>query len=340
MTGKQQQLVITRIIQETAAAKTFVLHPVDGIPTAYQPGQFLTFIFDSPFGEQRRNYSISGSVIAGDPLSITIKRVVNGTYSRSLLDHAKVGDVLTTIGAGGLFTLPEGWRNYRQIFFLAAGSGITPVFSLIRTILYARADTRIVLIYSNKSEGDTIFHKQLLSLQNEFPNSLSIVWLYSNLLHHKKSRLNNTLLQEIIAGQLNYPMEQCLFYTCGPHDYMRMIRITLLILGVKATNIRKEEFVTSLPIQRQLPPDRNQHPVEVSYESRTASFSAGYPLTILDAGLKAGVDLPYSCKTGRCGTCVAHCSSGQVWIEHNEVLTAADISNGLVLTCTGYPVNG
>jgi ring-1,2-phenylacetyl-CoA epoxidase subunit PaaE len=340
MPGNRQQVAISRIINETAAAKTFVLQPVDGRPIPYLAGQFLTFIFDTPFGEQRRNYSISSSSLADDPLSITVKRVVNGTFSRILLDRAQPGDLLTTIGASGRFLLPQQPEAYEQFIFFAAGSGITPVYSLIKTILYSAPTSRVVLIYSNRSEEDAIFRQQLLELQKDFAARLTIEWLFSSVFDRKRARLSNVLVKELMEAHIKSPLNSCLFYLCGPHDYMRMIRIMLLTIGIPAASIRKEEFVTVLPVPRVLPPDLNYHRVDINLHGQVSSFMAGYPDTILDAGLKAGLQLPYSCKTGRCGTCVALCSSGQVWMAQNEVLTSADISKGLVLTCTAYPIDG
>jgi ferredoxin-NADP reductase len=340
MSLKRQKLVISQIIQETTAAKTFVLRSPDDSPMPYQSGQFLTFIFETQFGEERRNYSISSSVAAGDPLSITVKRVVNGTFSRKLIDQAKTGDILTTIGASGRFVLPQRWEQSKEIFFLAAGSGITPVFSLIKTILFSNALTRVVLIYSNRSESDAIFRQQIIALQRQFEGRFRVVWLFSSIFDRKLSRLNNVLLKEILEEQAGSKLDDILFYLCGPHDYMRMIHITLLTLGARSDQVRKEEFVTTTPVPPQMPPDLRTHYVQVQLNGKRFSFSSGYPLTILDAGLKSGHELPFSCKTGRCGTCAAYCTRGQVWMAHNEVLTGADLSKGLILTCTAYPVDG
>jgi ferredoxin-NADP reductase len=134
--GLYKTLRVSSIKAETADCKTFFLATIDDEPVLYQPGQFLTFVFSKPGGEERRSYSISSAPVLQEALSVTIKRVANGEYSRKLTDHIRPGDLLTTIGAGGFFVLPEDIQQYRQIFFIAAGSGITPVYSLIKTILY------------------------------------------------------------------------------------------------------------------------------------------------------------------------------------------------------------
>src|ERR1700748_2654687 len=130
--NQYQPLTIHKIIEETPDARTFILEEQDQKIYQYKPGQFLTFNFPGIAGDQRRSYSISSSPDFNEPLSITVKRVENGEFSRYFVDHAKVGDVLQCVGVGGLFVLPEDINNYNQVFFLAAGSGITPSFSLIK----------------------------------------------------------------------------------------------------------------------------------------------------------------------------------------------------------------
>ena len=121
---------------------------------------------------------------------------------------------------------------------------------------------------------------------------------------------------------------------------MRMITITLLTSGVSMDNIRKEEFVVMSPPIQPPPPDTSTRQVKLLLNKEQYQFNSAYPQTILQAAKQAGVELPYSCETGRCGTCAAVCTSGNVWMKYNEVLTEQDIKKGIVLTCTGYPVYG
>ena len=340
MVGLRKQVRIKEIIPETKDCKTFILETIDGNSLPYKAGQFLTFIFDTPFGEQRRNYSLSSSPVWKEPVGITIKRIVNGAFSRKLVDTARPGDVLTTIGASGFFTLPADISHCKQFFFLAAGSGITPVFSLLKTVLKNFSHIRVILIYSNHSEADTIFYTDLQQLQQKFPAQLQIEWLFSNAFDYTRARLGNWLLGELLKKFIAAPLPACLFYLCGPLDYMRMITITLLSAGVKVANIRKEEFVIPEPRILLQPPDTITRQVTVMVNKKQYRFSSVFPQTILQAAKQAGLELPYSCETGRCGTCAAVCTRGNVWMKYNEVLTDEDIRKARVLTCTGYPVYG
>lgn len=340
MNGLQKKLRIQEIIAETKDCKTFILESPDGDGISYQAGQFLTFIFDTPFGQQRRNYSISSSPVLAERISITVKRIPNGVFSRKLVDTAVAGELLTTIGASGFFTLPADMSHCRHLFLLAAGSGITPVFSLLKTVVHRYPHINVVLIYSNHSKEDAIFYTALQQLQEKYPRQLKIEWLFSDTADHKKARLGNWLLGELLKRYIVSPLPECLFYLCGPFNYMRMITITLLSAGVSMANIRKEEFVIRVPTVELSPPDTSTREIILTLNNRQYHFNSVYPQTILQAAKQAAVELPYSCETGRCGTCAAQCISGNVWMKHNEVLMEQDIKKGLVLTCTGYPVYG
>ena len=340
MQALRKEIRIKEIIPETKNCKTFVLETTDEDSFNYKPGQFLTFIFKTLSGEQRRNYSLSSSPALNEPLSITVKRIPNGFYSRKLVDEAKAGDLLTTIGASGFFTLPPDMSTYRQLFLLAAGSGITPVYSILKTALQNFTGLRIVLIYSNSSRKEAIFYNALRQLESNYPGRLQIEWLFSDAFDHTRSRLGNWLLNELMKKYVAAPLRECLFYLCGPLSYMRTITITLLIAGVNRANIRKEEFVIIQPLIELKPPDTIPREISVMLGEKRYRFTNEYPQTILQSAKLAGVELPFSCETGKCGTCAAVCTNGNVWMKYNEVLTDEDLQTKKILTCTGYAVYG
>lgn len=163
-------LRVVAIVKETSDTKSFVLECTDCTIT-YKAGQFITFIFKGRNGRQvRRSYSISSSPDLNEPLTVTVKRIPNGEFSRMLIDRTREGDILETIGASGFFVLPENTAGLKRIVFMAAGSGITPVFSLIKTILHHHPSLHILLIYSNRSPKNTIFYSQLVDLQKNSRN--------------------------------------------------------------------------------------------------------------------------------------------------------------------------
>jgi len=338
--GLYKTLRIDRIQQETADCKTFYLSPADHMPLHYKAGQFLTFVFSKPGGAERRSYSLSSAPVLNEPLSITVKRIDNGEYSRKLFDHAKVGDPLTTTGAAGFFVLPEAVEQYKEFFFMAAGSGITPVYALIKTILHQYPQIRVVLIYSNRSKENTIFYKALLHLQSLFAERFVVEFLFSTAANLERARLSKWLLGRLLKEYSRAPRAETLFYTCGPFDYMRMVHIELLESRVPLQHIKKENFTTFSIAATTLPPDMHPHRVTIRLQNKNFQLSTGYPQTILQAAKKAGIILPYSCESGRCGSCAATCTQGKVWMSYNEVLMEDEIEKGRVLTCTGYPING
>ena len=340
MAGQHKQIVIKKIITETKDAKTFILSTTDGSILNYKAGQFLTFIFDEPSGQQRRNYSISSSPVLDEPISITIKRIPNGLFSRLMVGKAREGDLLTTIGANGFFTLPREIDRYKQLFLIAVGSGITPVYSLLKTALHLYPRIQVTLIYSNHFPSDAIFYQSLHQLQSMYKGQLKIEWLFSSANDYTRARLGNWLLGELLKKYRIAPVAECLFYICGPLSYMRTMTITLLSAGVHLSQIRKEEFTIHKPAFDLVPPDIAPRKITVTLDGKKYNFASAYPNSILQSAKKQEIEFPYSCEAGRCGACAAVCLRGKVWMKYNEVLTEDDIRIGRVLTCTGYQVGG
>jgi len=328
------------IIAETALAKTFVLQPMYNWEPYYKSGQFLTLVFYNTGTEKRRSFSLVSDPLADNSLRITVKRLANGEYSRYLLDHTLTGDEFYTTGIAGFFTLPETKpANIKQLFFLAAGSGIAPISALISTALQKWNDISVTLIYSNRHENDVIFYELLKSRQKKYAERFKIEWLFSNSSNIHKARLSNYLLN-ILLQKYNADVNNALFYMCGPFDYMLMIQITLLSYGVPFKNIYKEQFSTLPRIVKPVPPDTNKHTASIHIGEKRFELSVQYPDTILAAAKSQNIMLPYSCEAGRCGSCAALCTSGNVWMAYNEVLTDDETAKGRVLVCQAYPVGG
>jgi ring-1,2-phenylacetyl-CoA epoxidase subunit PaaE len=334
------RFIIRQIIQEAPDAKSFLLEQESGDELRYEAGQFLTFLFTNRNGEvQRRNYSISSSPVLKEPLSITVKRISNGEYSRWWIDKAVVSDTVESIGASGFFRLPERSASAHSYFFFAAGSGISPVYALIKTLLVT-TNTTIVLVYSNRRKTDAIFYNALLEWQKKYADRFIIHFFFSDSNDVQRKRLGSELLHQLLNEQSGLLNTHTVFYLCGPFEYMRMINIVLLSRGVSHDQIRKEQFVIEKAVPRQQPPDTNRHLVRIEKEGMIHELEVQYPDTILATAKRAGLSVPYSCESGQCGTCVAQCSKGKVWMHRNDVLLDEEIAAGRVLTCTGYPVGG
>ncbi len=330
---------IKEIKEEIKGFKLFVFK--DGHNITYQSGQYLTLVTMHNKQEVRRSYSITSAPILKEPLSIGVKRIENGIFSRLLIDHAQVGDELVTIGSGGFFTLPENIRDYQQLFFFAAGSGITPIYSLLKTALHEHPHLSVVLIYSNASLHKTAFFQELMQLKEDFGNRFHPEFLFSNAANLSKARLHRDLLFQLIKTLAAPGWAQILHYICGPQSYMRMCTYTLQEMGMPHENIRKENFIIETVRHASVaPPDKAEHRVQIVLPHKMYEIAVQYPDTILSAAKKQGISLPYSCEAGRCGNCVARCTKGTVWHSYNEVLTDKELNKGLILTCVAYPIGG
>jgi len=302
---------------------TIVLRRRDGEPLEYKAGQFLTLLFLLGGRELRRSYSFSSTPGVDALPSITVKRVANGEISRWLIGRLRIGDVLQSLLPAGKFLLEE--RAGGTVVFLAAGSGMVPVFSLIKRAI---AGIRLVLITQNRDEESIPFREELQRMADaghlEWTSLLSGV--------APVARLNNGLLQEMlkdIRGDEH-------FYLCGPVGFMRMAVFTLRLLGVSDEQIRRENFTVEYVPPAPVLADTSPKQVVVRAGEQQYSFTVAWPSTILQAALDRGIALPYSCKGGVCSTCVAKCVKGRVRMSKNEVLTEKDLEAGLVLTCVGY----
>jgi ring-1,2-phenylacetyl-CoA epoxidase subunit PaaE len=332
-----QQFIIKAIIRETADASSFEIASMDDKPLSYEAGQFITLVFTKANGkEDRRSYSFSSAPLLNEPARITIKRVENGEYSRQLLSRLKVGDTLMSSGISGFFRLPEQPGLFSRFVFLAAGSGITPVFSLLKTLLQVQA-MPVLLIYSSTSAAHTIFYEELIRLREQYPH-FNIEFLFSQA-EQGKRRFGKFLLHTLLE-EYKVPVKNTMFYLCGPVNYMLVASISLITAGVPEEHIRKENFNTRPHNFKPVPPDTEAHTVTAQLGNVSYGFTVQYPDTILAAAKKQRIPLPYSCEAGNCGSCVATCTNGKTWMGYNEVLMDDEIRQGKVLTCQAYPVEG
>ncbi|WP_423737147.1 2Fe-2S iron-sulfur cluster-binding protein [Chitinophaga caseinilytica] len=334
-------LRITHIIRETPDTYTYRFESADGKPVKYRAGQFLTFLVELHGTEYRRSYSLSTTPGIDDHLAVTVKRVTNGAISRHIIRHWQVGDVVTSLLPSGRFVLDSQPDSARDILLLGAGSGITPLFSLLQQALYEEKASHVTLIYSNRNEESAIFRDRILALETRFPEQLTVVWIFSDPVDAAPGirRMNNLILESIAPKHLRHPRGSALFYICGPAEYMRMAQFTLTFMGFRPDQLHKENFVvnTDAKIARvAVPEDTSIKQVRLLHSGVEQTLPVPGNETILHAALRQHVALPYSCKGGVCGSCIATCTSGKVWMSVNEVLTEKELSKGMVLTCTGY----
>lgn len=333
---------ISNIIYQPNDTVTLIFNDLSNNYPKPKAGQFLTVSFIFGEREVRRSYSFSSSPDVDEPLAITVKRVDNGEISRLLHHQTRIGDIINVLEPQGLFYYEPQEAVERTLFLFAAGVGVTPLYSILKTALVAEDETKVVLVYSNRSIESTVFYEELLEWQKQYPDRLEIVWIFSsskNLLH---ARLNREYLIRIVRERM--PIHSnILFFTCGPVFYMDLVRFTLLGMGFPDRHIKKETF--HFPEEEEDDDEKEEEPVDMTsydiklrFQGEEYNLTIPYNKTVLDVGLENKIKLPYSCKSGMCSTCISQCTAGSVHMDYNEVLTDREVENGRCLICVSHPM--
>lgn len=317
-----RKLRVVEVVEETADARTLVLgQPCE--PWDYRPGQFLTIRVpsDRPEGAARC-YSLCSSPECDDELKVTVKRTRGGYGSNWICDNVVAGDVLEVLSPSGTFT-PASLDA--DLLLVAAGSGITPVLSILKSAL--RVGTgRITLLYANRDESSVIFRDELGELAGD--DRLAVVhWLES---------VQGTPTAAALRGLLR-PCADREAFVCGPEAFMTLVQDCLNELGTSRVFVERFTSLTGDPFTApQAPAQAGDGPaseVEVTLDGRTSTVAWPQGGKLLDALLNAGLDAPYSCREGACSACACVLLEGEVDLERNEVLDAHDLADGLILGC-------
>jgi len=331
------QLAVEAIKWESHDTATFFLREVSNQQISYKAGQFITLVFSHHGKEIRRSYSISSSPDEA-LLAITVKRIENGEISRFLLAKAQVGDLWDVLPPAGKFVIAD-YSTRKDIVYFAAGSGIAPVYAHLKYILSREGESHLTLIYSNRNIHSTLFYAELNQMAVAYAKRFTLICLFSESGNGVPARrLNNDGVIQLVSNNLQYVANDAEFFLCGPFAYMRMIKLTLMAMHFKPSQIRKENFVIeTAPVVSFISYPAKE--IRLKFAGKIYDLQVGENQTILDAALQNNIRLPYSCKAGICSSCTAICSSGKVAMSVNDVLTDEDLQAKWILTCTGHPVS-
>lgn len=337
-------LRIKQIIRETSDSITLVLEHRAGTTVSYLPGQFLTFLLNIQGRELRRSYSLSSAPGIDADLAVTITRVANGEVSRYLIDHLKEDDILQSLHPAGRFIVRPQTEYPRDIFLIGAGSGVTPLFSMLKTLLITEPQSHITFIDSNKNETTALFWQQLQTLEKQYPEQLTTIHLFSDplpALQRYPVQLNISLLEKLVSQHLRHEKADARFFVCGPSNFMRMVKMTLVFMGFPEQAIHKENFITQA--QTEITSLRYENTVARTVKIRSGELTYAVQVqahtSILRAALDQGIRLPYSCMAGMCATCAGKCTSGKAGMAVNEVLTDKEVLQGWILICVAFPLS-
>ncbi len=311
----------------------------------YQAGQHLVLKFDIGGQEVRRSYSLNSSPYYNEPLQITVKRVKDGLVSNYINSTLSVGDTIEVMPPQGRFYATIEANAYKTYFLFAAGSGITPIFSILKTVLYTSPYSQVYLFYGNTNQDTIIFDDELTALANQFSKRLTVVhtlsdpkvWTSWTPWKGRQGRIDAEAVEWFIT---QHPpiAQQTEYYICGPANMNTSIQKTLTELGIPKPLIHIEQFggltnttettINSIPATLHLTLRSQQHTLQLKKNQ-----------TVLSALKTAKLNPPYSCESGVCGTCVAQLKKGKVEMKACMALEDADIEKGLILTCQALAVS-
>ena len=337
-------LTVSTRTEETADTVTlsFVVPAKHRSDFNYQAGQFLNLKIEHEGKRYFRSYSIS-SFGTDEKLAITVKRVEGGVVSNYLCDRAKAGFELLAQPPKGKFTATDFPARIEQHVFYAAGSGITPIYSMIKFILHHEQST-IKLFYSNRNAAHVIFNAQLEALANQYPDRFEVIHIYTRpnqSWQGKTGRIDRVFAADLFDYHTEAGKHKA-FYLCGPAAMMYEVKEALSARGIAQDYIRMEQFspgTSSLFKKERLDVPKLESTVVATAWDDTKTVHITNHDLILDKLVIAGSEAPYSCLTGSCGTCKAKLLEGKVELGEDYALTEKDRENGYILSCQARPAS-
>jgi ring-1,2-phenylacetyl-CoA epoxidase subunit PaaE len=312
----------------------------------FTQGQHLTLRTQLNGKEERRSYSICSGVDDGE-LRIGVRHVSGGVMSSWINQNLKSGEAIDVLPPEGRFFVPVDASQARHYLGIAGGSGITPILAIMKTVLAREPLSRFTLIYGNRRQASTMFKEELEDLKNRYLTRLTLHTVFSQ--EHMDSPLNSGRLTQTKLGEflsnLIQPQQLSHVFVCGPHGFNDEADAALLAAGVPAEHIHIERF--GVPVDAtgvKLKPtvqagDAPQAMIQIIRDglSREIEFRAEHG-NVLDAAAAAGLEVPYSCKSGVCCTCRAKLMEGKVRMDRNFALEKHEVEAGFVLTCQAHPL--
>ncbi|MGL4584569.1 MAG: 2Fe-2S iron-sulfur cluster-binding protein [Flavobacterium sp.] len=300
---------------------------------AFKAGQYLNIKHLHDGKEIRRAYSICSTPTSGE-VRIAVKKVEHGVFSTYANEILKAGDQLEVEAPEGRFILepnPTVAHNYAAF---VAGSGITPVMAILKTVLEQEPNSKFVLVYGNKNAEETIFYKELHDLQAQYPERLNVYFVYSRI------RENDSIFGRIDKANINFVVNNKHkdtafdhYYLCGPEDMINTVSTTLQEKGVSKDKIAFEIFTPNTDGVDPVQAGGGTTRVTTLVDDEETTFEMPKSEVLLNGVLKAGVDAPYSCQGGICSSCMCKIVKGSAVMKKNSILSDDEIADGLILSC-------
>ena len=357
-------LTIAKLLQRTEHASSIELSVPCELKNlfTFKAGQYLTFKTQLNGEELRRSYSINSASVGNEALQVTVKKVKDGKVSNHFVDNLVVGDEIDVMPPLGQFVLSD--QPSGKTFFYAAGSGITPVYGLIKTLLKTNDSAKVNLQYGNYERSQVIFFDEFENLQQEYQARFELQHHYTNAKktesgkglfakmfskktaseeqYYEAGDFTASKLKEFSKTQENFIKSD--HYICGPGQMIPELENALLNLGVAQNNIHHEYFSAAADATTQTKTastvsTSGSAKLTVTLDGDTEIFDLPAGETVLRASIEQGLSVPYACESGVCSTCKAKCLSGAVRMRSNSVLSDSEIAEGYILTCQAEAVS-
>lgn len=307
---------------------------------SFKAGQYITLKSIINGHEVRRDYSLCSSPKSGD-LKVAVKEVKDGTFSSYANRVLKVGDSLEVAPPKGRFIFEPNDSKTKNIALFAAGSGITPILSIIKCALEEEIHSKVILVYGNKTTQDTMFLNELLELQHQYSNRFSIQFVFSQAdeEHAVFGRIEKSTVNFVMKNKYKH-IDVDAYYICGPEEMIHTVKDVLTEHGIASDRIHFELFKAAKQTDDSIVESvqSGKTKVTIMLDDEKFTFEMTAAQSVLEAALDANLDAPYSCQGGICSSCLARLKEGEVKMRQNNILTDSEVAEGLILTCQSHPL--